>query len=909
MAIEHLSDKELDDLEERGISSLSDDALDRLELDRGHGQVTNITEKNVSEGPTLKDRAMAGVQAASETADEINTQTTRFAERDLSEAGPLEGIGILANRGLAGFTSGTRALGKLADKGALNTAIDLAVPDSIAGAFMGATVKKAIESKESGVSGELKEQGELIGSQLPRTPMQSVFLGVTTPAADVKGAVEGSSKVLKGLVKEAALPKRTSMNALRSPAERFPESKLAKTLERFFRGTDGADRFNIANQAAVNKSKRVIQEEGIKEVENELGYLAEKQTEQTLKHEVKEAMSEQNTFLSSEKAKRKNVMSKLEDDLHPLRQKKTELADSAHKLAVEEQRALKVEKAQKAAIEADLAVDEALGLDDKAERGMQVSRDITGAIDKAKKKVNVFYDVGHSLAENVPVNPKDLDVALSAKLREAVSQITVLPEDKREVKLLTDLRSNLAKFTTPEDKAKAIGFMELFKDSKSKIVSDIAVEQANKNIATLSDLEKLYADLNDLARSRGDSSFAEARDEVLKIMRRIGESAGPEDDANIAIKMWDRAREARMHLDTLAQNKTVEKIAALTGKNADGDPAKIMSMVLGEKSEIPLVDFMRIAPENAKGVVRRESLRNGFEQVTKAPKGKAEETLNSFIKNIGERNFETLHNGMDSDSLRELAKAQDSLAEVERAAPEVKKQVDNTYRAMVDLIQKAKSEIKASKEASSANRQQTFDKLGKLQNLARKETIDTRQNTVDRIAKGIEEMDKALAIRAKSSQRVGEAGRIVVDTLRSDDKGGNTAFGAGLVGEGLGAMTGNQGIRNTSRLLLAYGIVSKSPRVLSNLYYSNKGRALMEAIASAPTTKEAAMGLIELAKITGPSLGKYGGMAAMNKDAIWNEPKEKPRGKSAGLPNGLPSDQRDPELESTDDETYQWPVR
>ena len=50
MAIEHLSDKELDDYEQRGLSALSDDALSRLDLDEGYGIPEGPKKEEPSKG-------------------------------------------------------------------------------------------------------------------------------------------------------------------------------------------------------------------------------------------------------------------------------------------------------------------------------------------------------------------------------------------------------------------------------------------------------------------------------------------------------------------------------------------------------------------------------------------------------------------------------------------------------------------------------------------------------------------------------------------------------------------------------------------------------------------------------------------------------------------------------------------
>lgn len=884
------------------VDATDDEIIDFAKNDNPDA-LKEVTSRAYGHAPTVQEQPQSivgsAIQAASETADEINKQTQDQANRAVPESKgarflssgdmskTLDSYGVLANKALAKGTKLSKAIGE---------DLDSAVSD----------IDKVNEGLPPGVkqfaqlgTSQARNITEVVASLFPRTPMQSVFTAITTPTSDLQSAGNAVGKFLGTMGgEESAIAAKTAMGAIRSPAEKYPESKLAASVEKFLQGSEGSDRFNLINKSEVNKETRRIGAEGITEAEKAREGVVEGHVVQKLEQDTNDVLMNQRHDLDSIYTDRAGKSDKFRTDLADKKQTISELENSAHTLAVDEQKALKVKEAKEASIKADLATDNALGMVAKTQRGVQISRDTVGAITKAQKEVSVVYELAHEIAGNVEVDVKGLAKDFADKFNQLGYQLALLPQDTRALKLLDKLKtgteylSTLRPPTAAEEKTR-LGFIQGL--SKQNAAEAAKIMESKPEAVTLSDLQKMYKDLNALSREKGDSIYAETRDIVGSFIRKASTSGegvvvsgkGALEDAQIAGNLWDRARQARMHLDSVAQNKTIQDIVSLTGKEAKGDPSKALGMLVGKDAEVPLQDFLRVAPKETQQVVRRESLRSGFQIVQDAPGGKALDRLNKFIADTGKGNFTLLHGGIDEESLRALASAQDSIHRTNSLSPGIKRQVNATFDEIQTLITKEKdSVVKAGRDISD-NKNSVLDNLRGLQDKARNDIAARKAQTEKRIADSLAILDKTFEVRTKPDLRPGMTGKVVVDMARRDDGGANTAIGTGMLGIGVTKaaemagmhIPGATGIRNMSAMAVAYGIVRKSPRAFSNIYYSPSGRALMEKIASAPTAKDAAVALMQLAKVAGPTGMRLGVLSNLSKNQP--NPQEQSRGDEA----------------------------
>lgn len=816
------------------------------------------------------------------------------------------------------------------------------------------TINKQIDTLPNGVKQFVKYNPMLQGPKVlynaasmmaPRTSMQAAF-AVLTSLSEIKAMGSDIMKAGKGLAARAASQaETTAMGAIRTPAELYPESRLAQTLERLFRGTDGEGRFGIVNKSKVNAETQAIGKLHIADMELADGAKQEAQIVEKLKHDVGELQGQQTNFLSSSEKQQAGVLkaaelkkNKLSSDMtssldqngKTLEQLEISASENAEALV----KAQKSKEAASSALKADLAVDKALGLLDKDSAGVQVGRQLDYAKGEAYLAVDNAYNKAHALGKLVKADTSQLNTTFSKLRKDLTSKLKVNPEDTRAQKILGILEEGTETSMISDEG------IESLQGSLSKSVRKAADEKAVQKSKTLSDLMTLYSDLNVMGREKGDAVYTNAADEVRAIIRQHEEVPW----TKAVIDAWDSARGTRMHLDQAFENNTVSSLLK-TAK--EGKPAQLFAELFDKESRIPLTRFMLAAPEEAKLIVRRESLGRGLLAVDNLS-GKAVDNLNKFIETVGAGNIEILHAGQDLHTLRGLAEANDAVHAANKAAPGIKAQVATVIESNGKLIRDWAKKLDhtnaaleristSAKKAVANNKVKVFEETKRLDDAARFDIRATREKTVERISASIDELEKAFAVRAKPSGRIGEAGKVVIDTMRSDDDNSSTMLGAGVGGLVLAQGADMVGMKGTSNAIrgiagvsIAAGLVKKSPKVMSNLYYSDKGRALMQRIASAPSSKEAAIALLELGnaiknpalyllvrpkmndkapikeelpvKSSKPGLGKLEGLRGRNAQeaSLLNEPNGLPQTPEPEEP--IPSSQED-------DDTYQYPVR
>lgn len=211
MAIEHLSDKELDDYEQRGLSALNDDALSRLDLDEGYG---------IPEGPKKEE--------------------------------PVKGRGVLGEMS-AGFYGRPPAEEATGTERVANIVGDIGLPVAIAAPFsaappVAAAVGAGVRGVQLGVRQLASEVGQIVspGSERLAEKPKEGLTGGLEPVIDVAGTsasqlfgdvvagplvgkglskVEEGAKALGGKIAKAASPYVEEL------LNQFPNSKALLTAE------------------------------------------------------------------------------------------------------------------------------------------------------------------------------------------------------------------------------------------------------------------------------------------------------------------------------------------------------------------------------------------------------------------------------------------------------------------------------------------------------------------------------------------------------------------------------------------------------------------------------------------------------------------------------------------------------
>ena len=709
----------------------------------------------------------------------------------------------------------------------------------------------------------------------PRTSMQAAFAALTA-YTDIKAAGSAINAVGKTRLAGAAASKadKTTLGATRKVGEMFPESKLANMLDEVTQGSVGEQAFNIENKSAVNTSERILQKEGLEAaeeatLEGNLGQIKDK-----LKHDVSEIVSTQNALEESEKKARLSALDTATPEQQALRKEVIDRQAQIKALAAEKNHAAKMAEAREAAIKADLAVDEAIGLANKDLAASSVGRIFGSAKYKAEKAVSVLYEKTRALGKLVVADTSALNESFGSLKDELLEKLKVNPEDVRAQNILAMLEygTDTLKHISEEglDAIRA-------NDTLPQTTKKVADKMVQKKSKTLADLMDLYSDLNGLARDKGDRVYKQAKRLVRQEIRKHEDIPW----TKAVIDSWDAARGAQTRMSVAYENKTLEGLLKVAN---EGHPGTLFKKLVesGADSTMPLTRFMEVAPEGAKNIVRRESLGRAYESVQNAKPGEALKALDDFIEKTGQGNVEILHGGLDLDGLKKLAEFRDTVANIEKTTPEIAKQIKTTQKAITKIVEDTVGMLKSSREKVSKAKNSAWDAQHRLKESARASEVAELQASITRIENGIKAIDAALPVQVKESSRAGEVGRKVITGLRSDDDGSTKSITGGLgmigVGYGLKAMgmtqmgyvTGGIGVA-----AVVHGLNKKAPRAMSQLYYSQAGRALMKKIASAPSARDAAMGLIELAD----AIKKPGAYAIMRPNMNDKNPEKQPEGK------------------------------
>lgn len=857
-----------------------------------------------------------GMNKVDQVGSAINQGVETFAAMDVvddfkEEKDPVRSAAILGSKGL---------------KKAADTAKPYAEKmDSILGAFQaGSSLLKKIDKKaavtfDAGTH-PIQALVENAAGLIPRTPAQAAFAGLTLPFAEIEGIGNAATNLGKKLMpKAAAQAEKTALGAMRKVSELYPESKLARMLDKVTEGSTGEQRFNLINESAVNTSERVLQKAGMEEAEMAAGDSLDTQITDKLKQDVDEINTVQASLEAAEKKGRLGTLESAMEKQQALREELLAKQAEVKALAEEKHLATKMAEANKAAIEADIAVNKALGLANKDAEAMAVGRATEKAHYEAVKAVDGLYAKQRALGDLVTADTTALNESFGEMRRELVTKLKVIPEDTRAQKILGMLEEG-----TEESHLTDEGIHGILKTKNlpkaTKRNAEVAGQRATKS---LSDLMQLYSDLRVMSREKGDRMYSKAAYLVRKHIRTY--EGVPWTKA--VVDSWDAARGSQMHLTATFENKTVE---ALLKTAREGSPGTVFQKLIehSDESTMPLSRFMKVAPEEARNIIRRESLSRGFDAINKAKPGKAAEALDAFIEKVGQGNVDILHKGTDLDGMYKLASYMDSSTRLADEAPTVARQIKTTQAAITDLIESTKKSLLDSDAVVSKAKNTAWDKTKKLSDAAYAARAAERVAVTERIAKGLEAIDKALPLRVKTSTRAGEVGELIFDGLRKDDDNSSTAITAGAGGLALSYGLHSMGFKQMGYATggvaasgIMYGLAKKAPGAMSKLYYSEGGRALITKVASAPNPAEAAKALLELGDAL-KNPGAYLMIKPQMNDKPGQEPPKKPGlGKLEGLrgrnaaESKLINHPNDPlqeallQEEPVDDETYEWPVR
>ncbi len=840
-------------------------------IKQDYGMVT--TEK-----PKKKSLLERGLNKLDSIGTEVNQNTEDWASRSLGDTlDPVEQASVLGNKGLKSATDILRPAGEKLD--------------SILGAFnqgskilgkLSPKAKIALDSAMLPASKTIEETA----AQIPRTPMQTAFLGLTLPFTELETMGNGIVSAGKRMVgKAASVSEKTIMGALRTPAQRYPESKLAQRLEKLFAGSEGEGKFNIINTSAENAERQAIGKAHIADAELAQGVKEEGQIVEKLTDEVAGVRQQQDKLLRAAELKKNAAGSDLSKSLGINSDKQARLEAAS---AMNEQQlnmATKSKSAQKAAIDADLALDKTFDLVDKDKKGIYVGQSLRRAKFEAEVAVSKAYKKTQDLGKLVTADTKALNEAFGDMRASLIEKLKVNPEDVRAQKILGVLEDGTTPPLLGRDFADSIKVdANVLKDIKGKDVK-------------LSDLLQLYSDLNELHRDKGDRVYGEAKNLVRKHLRAYEEI--PWNKA--IIDAWDGARQKRMELNEAFENDTIKKLIDIA---EEGTPASLFNQLISPKeSTIPLQRFMKVAPKDVQVLVRRESLDRGLSAIDTID-GKSSANLEKWVGSVGEGNVELLHKGQDLDALQKLASANDSIFAANKASPGIKKEINDILEENGKLARDYAKRIDHTDAAVSRHKNSVFNKLRGIEDKAREDIQARRELTVELIEKNLGDLEKAFEIRAKPSVRAVDAGKMVINMDRKDDAAADLAIGAGaatLMASGVAELGGihvSKYVKGGAAMAIAAGMAKKSPRVMSNLYYSERGRKIMERIASAPSSKDAAMALLDLAVALknpglyltvkpqmndkpgkeGPNLGKLGVLRGRNRAEAnqLNSPNETP---------------------------------
>jgi hypothetical protein len=794
--------------------------------------------------PSLLER---GINKVNSVMTEGNKNTEEWANRSFT-ADPVEDVAILGNKGLKKFTDMIKPFGESVDSisskvSGVSDLLGKLAPDA----------KPVINAFSAPVSDSLA----LVSQLIPRTPMQSAFALLTLPFTEIEGAgnsITSAGKRLVGGASEYAA--KTPFGSILSPAERFPESKLAGTLENLLKGTEGEDKFILGNKSEMNREVRNIKSLELGTAETALGNKEEGFIAERKKYDIENAISSQNGELADAAKTRDLEKSGIDSALSDKSAELDALARKEKGLVSEGLRMESLRRAKSRAVSADLAVDDAIGLAAQSRRGIQVGRGLEEAQLAAQKGIQSTYNSANGIADTVHVDLSSFKEKMGEQLKGLTDELALLStKDKRAAKILSVLQDAASETATPESMRGA----EILGGSSSKLLQASAEELKSRKPATLENLFNAYKDLNDLHRKSGEQVYSDAKDALLQTIRSVEDgnnilkTGADQKEAQFAINLWDSAREARMHLDAAFEHESLQNILKVVKSK---EPERVFGMLTGKESGMTLERFMQVAPQSAKDVVRRESLRQGVDVIQKAAPGKAAQALDAWISDLGAGNVKLLHPGNDTGNLLAIASANDALHEVGKEYPVLRKQINDTMSAVSDLLDKnAKSATKAAEQATKA-KESGWELVGKIEDKARKETLARREETAKRIADGIDAINKTFDVRTKLNTRASGAGEVLPMMSRgSDDRvstpaiaGGASVLAAVGIAEKMGLHVPGSGVaRGGAVFSIITGLVIKSPKAFSNLYYSPMGRQLVERAASAPTAKDAALALMELA--------------------------------------------------------------
>lgn len=847
---------------------------------------------------------------------QVNQNTETYAAMDLKplEDDPDMTATIAANKGLK----------KVADVGkAVGGKID-SFKDKLEGVsnILGKLDPKAQAAFEGGMNPVTRLTNEA-SVLTPRTPMQAAFAGLTLPFAEIEGigaSITSAGKRLAG--KAAAMGEKTVLGALRSPAQRFPESKLAKKLEKFFAGTEGEGRFNLINESAKNAK---IREKGATRIPKEAEILLDKEKAQItdkLKYDDAVLRGEQREFLDLAEQKKANLKTELHENLQEVRLSQDELRVQAAEARRNRKRALNIKRAQEAAIKADTSVDEAVGLANAgSRRGVLLGQKLESARLAALKDIEYTYEAANGLGDTVHVDLGGFVSDMGEQIVGLTDELALISsKDKKAATILKTLKGGAEETATAAGQKTAEIMGNLAKVSKEAKAS---VDSIPTKPATLEKVFNAYKDLGDLYRSTDNPVYLQAQEALLKVIRNAEEGKGlmktsaSKEEALAAIKLWDSGREARMHLDAAFQH---ESLAGILEATKSKEPHAVFNMLLGKNSGMTLERFAAVAPKEAQVIVRKESLRRGFAAVDSLD-GKASENLAQWIRDTGVDNVEALHKGVDLESLKKLAAANDALHNADKVLPGLKKEVKGTVDS-IDKLTKRYSEKKTLLDrAVQRNKQSVLKKERALHDQAWAEAKAAEKATAEKITADINALAKAFQIRAIPDRRAAGAGATYVGMNRRGDAvatGAMVGGGAAIAGGGIAQAAGYNVSGywfGAAALSVAGGMTRLAPGAMSKMYYSPGGRKIMERIASAPNAQQAALALMDLANAL-KNPGVYLAVKPGMNDKPGTTP-EKPKpsmGKLSGLQKQAAPAQgdgldrvingADPELESLPDEEY-----
>lgn len=789
---------------------------------------TNSVDRTPEEPQSLAGRAVARLDRAGSA---INQGVENFSNLDIGEEfknnkDPVESFAIASAKGLKKVTE----IGKLIGSKFDSASTQVGDISNVLGK-LDPGAKRVFDQATRPVSQVLEQGSELS----PRTPMQTAFALLTLPFTEIEGIGNGIVNAGKRLASGvSSVAEKSVMGALRSPATRYPESKLAQRLEKLFSGSEGEGTFNIINKSSENAERQAIGKAHIADAEIAHGAAEEGQIVEKLSEDVSGIRHEQDKFLKAAELKKNAAVTDLSASLAENKEKKAALDAAEAANAENLKKAQESKKAQAASIQADLSVNKALNLLDKDSQGIYVGKELGRAKFEADTAVNMAYDKTMALGELVTADTRGLNESFGEMRAELVEKLKVNSEDTRAQKILGILEEG----TTPPSMSKEV-------TNQLKSGADFIEHLKGKDVK-LSDLMQLYSDLNELHREKHDRIYKQAKKLVMQHLRKYEDI--PWNRA--VIDSWDAARQAKIHVSMAFENKTIEPLLKMAW---EGKPAALFNaLVETPQSTMPLQNFMRIAPEEAKQVVRRESLSRGF-SIVDSVDGKSVDNLNNWVNKIGEGNIDILHKGQDINALTALAESNDAIYSANKVSPGIKADINKIIEQNGELARDYAKKIDRINTVVSKNKESVFNKTRALHDAARQDIVARREKTVELIDRNLKDLESAFQIQAKVGERAADAGKMFVKKDRKGDVAADVAIGAGaatLVASGAAEMAGinvSKYIKGGAAMAVAAGLAKKSPRVMSNIYYSPVGRKIMERIASAPTTKEAALALLDLA--------------------------------------------------------------